>query len=55
METPELSQLNVRVPEGMIRVLDALAERAHMTRAHHLAVLVKQAQVATDVVWDAEM
>ncbi len=46
--------MNVRVPDGMVRVLDALADEAHMTRAHYLALLVKQAQVSSDVAHDAK-
>lgn len=55
MATQELTQLNVRVPDGMVRVLDALADDAHMSRAHYLALLVKQAQVSSDLVHDAEV
>lgn len=45
MSDQEIVQLNVRVPAGMVRVLDELAADAELTRAHYLARLVKAAQV----------
>ena len=54
MQSHELTQLNVRVPVGMITVLDTLAEQAHVTRAQYLAQLVKRAQVENDTLRDAQ-
>ena len=55
MSDQEIVQLNVRVPAGMVRVLDELAADAHLSRAHYLARLVKQAQVDRDDAHDAQV
>lgn len=54
-EPQEIVQLNVRVPVGMVRVLDQLAEEEHLSRAHYLARLVKEAQAAHEARHDGEI
>lgn len=51
MATPTV-QLNLRVPPGLIAVLDELATEAGQSRTRYIAQLVKNAQVRRDIELD---
>ena len=53
MATPTV-QLNLRVPPGMIAVLDELAAEAGQSRTRYITQLVRNAQVRRDIERDVE-